>query len=53
MDIGCNEGVITLAAVQRFAPLSMLGVDIDDSLIKTACRYVSMCNGHVHLPEHS
>ena len=40
LDIGCNEGVITLAAVQRFAPLSMLGVDIDGGLIKTACRYV-------------
>ena len=39
LDIGCNEGVITLAAVQRFAPLSMLGVDIDEGLIKTACRY--------------
>ena len=38
MDIGCNEGVITLAAVQRFAPLSMLGVDIDAGLIKAACR---------------
>lgn len=41
LDIGCNEGVITLAAVQRFAPLSMLGVDIDAGLIKTACRYAS------------
>jgi len=40
LDIGCNEGVITLAAVQRFAPLSMLGVDIDEGLIKTACRCV-------------
>lgn len=41
LDIGCNEGVITLAAVQRFAPLSMLGVDIDGGLIKTACRALS------------
>ncbi|DBA74259.1 TPA: hypothetical protein ACH3X1_011044 [Trebouxia sp. C0004] len=41
LDIGCNEGVITLAAVQRFAPLSMLGVDIDEGLIKTACRALS------------
>ncbi len=42
LDIGCNEGVITLAAVQRFAPLSMLGVDIDEGLIKTACRCVQL-----------
>lgn len=39
LDIGCNEGVITLAVVQRFAPLSMLGVDIDEGLVKAACRY--------------
>ena len=39
LDIGCNEGVISLGVVQRFAPLSMLGVDIDANLIKTACRY--------------
>lgn len=38
LDIGCNEGVVTLAAVHRFAPLSMLGVDIDSELIKAACR---------------
>ena len=41
LDIGCNEGVITLAVVQRFAPLSMLGVDIDEGLVKAACRYAA------------
>lgn len=42
LDIGCNEGVITLAVVQRFAPLSMLGVDIDEGLVKAACRYATL-----------
>lgn len=42
LDIGCNEGVITLAVVQRFAPLSMLGVDIDEGLVKAACRYAAL-----------
>ena len=42
LDIGCNEGVITLAVVQRFAPLSMLGVDIDEGLVKAACRYTAL-----------
>lgn len=58
LDIGCNEGVITLAAVQRFAPLSMLGVDIDESLIKTACRALSKqrtdaSNLHQRLTRHT
>lgn len=49
LDIGCNEGVITLAAVQRFAPLSMLGVDIDEGLIKTACRCVQLLGVDVNV----
>ena len=50
LDIGCNEGVITLAAVQRFAPLSMLGVDIDEGLIKTACRCVQLLGVDMNVP---
>ncbi|KAA6425547.1 MAG: hypothetical protein FRX49_04444 [Trebouxia sp. A1-2] len=58
LDIGCNEGVITLAAVQRFAPMSMLGVDIDEGLIKTACRALSKqrteaSNLHQRLTRHT
>ncbi|KAL3148854.1 hypothetical protein ABBQ32_001728 [Trebouxia sp. C0010 RCD-2024] len=45
LDIGCNEGVVTLAAVHRFAPLSMLGVDIDSELIKAACRALAKQRG--------
>lgn len=38
MDVGCNEGVVTLALVQRFCPHSMLGVDIDGVLVAKANR---------------
>ncbi|KAK9824349.1 hypothetical protein WJX72_009605 [[Myrmecia] bisecta] len=38
LDIGCNEGVVTLSVVQRFGCFSMLGVDIDEALVKKACR---------------
>lgn len=52
LDIGCNEGVVTLAVVQRFAPLSMLGVDIDEGLVKAACRCLNMqcCNQRSSTP---
>ncbi|KAK9907368.1 hypothetical protein WJX75_002345 [Coccomyxa subellipsoidea] len=38
MDIGCNEGMVTLGLVTRFGTASMLGVDIDPVLISKACR---------------
>ena len=38
LDVGCNEGVITLAVAARFHPASMLGCDIDGALIGKACR---------------
>ena len=37
LDIGCNEGVLTLAIASRFGSRSMLGMDIDEGLIKRAC----------------
>ncbi|KAL4426842.1 hypothetical protein ABPG77_006628 [Micractinium sp. CCAP 211/92] len=40
MDVGCNEGVVTLALVQRFCPRSMLGVDIDGVLVAKANRHL-------------
>jgi len=36
LDIGCNEGALTLSLVTRFRPRSMLGVDIDYDLIGKA-----------------
>lgn len=37
LDIGCNEGPISLAIVVRFHPASMVGIDTDEFLIKLAC----------------
>ena len=39
LDVGCNEGLLTLALAARFGPRSMLGVDIDSGLIGKACRF--------------
>eukprot|EP01044_Picomonas_judraskeda_P003822 COSAG03_NODE_324_length_8972_cov_5.452271_8_plen_447_part_00 len=36
LDIGCNSGLITFALAEDFAPKSILGVDIDDNLIRRA-----------------
>ncbi|KAK9840208.1 hypothetical protein WJX74_005466 [Apatococcus lobatus] len=38
MDIGCNDGRLTLTMASKFGSASMLGLDIDASLIKQACR---------------
>ncbi len=38
LDVGCNEGMVTLGLVTRFGTGSMLGVDIDHVLISKACR---------------
>ena len=38
LDIGCNEGMITLALASHFGSASMLGVDIDRKLIGRASR---------------
>lgn len=38
LDVGCNEGLLTLALATRFSPRSMLGVDIDSGLVGKACR---------------
>lgn len=36
VDIGCNEGLVGLSIAVRCAPASMLGVDIDNHLVKKA-----------------
>ena len=47
MDIGCNDGRLTLTMASKYGCASMLGLDIDASLIKQACRsalLVSACS---------
>ena len=48
LDIGCNVGHLTLYIAQHFNPKLMTGVDIDDSLIRSARRniqhYVPLSN---------
>lgn len=38
LDVGCNEGLVTLAAAVRWATASVTGVDIDPVLIGKASR---------------
>lgn len=40
LDIGCNEGVITLDMVAKFGTASMTGIDLDEYLIKRACSHL-------------
>ncbi|XP_002166936.3 uncharacterized protein LOC100197255 [Hydra vulgaris] len=39
LDIGCNNGKVTLEILKRFDPSFITGVDIDDRLIKLARSY--------------
>ena len=39
LDVGCNEGLVTLALAQKYHPRSMMGVDIDAALVAKACRW--------------
>lgn len=38
LDIGCNSGFITINFAKLLSPASVLGIDIDGSLIETARR---------------
>jgi 7SK snRNA methylphosphate capping enzyme len=40
MDVGCNEGLVTLGIAMKFGSRSMIGVDIDEHLIKRACNHL-------------
>lgn len=41
LDIGCNEGLVTLSLAKTFGTTSMTGIDLDEHLIKRACAYVA------------
>ncbi|KFM78994.1 7SK snRNA methylphosphate capping enzyme, partial [Stegodyphus mimosarum] len=47
LDIGCNAGHFTLALARDFSPRCIIGIDIDDTLVKMAMRNVR----HYILPE--
>lgn len=42
LDIGCNEGLVTLAVAAGFGCGRSTGVDIDASLVKRALRCVGL-----------
>ena len=37
LDVGCNEGVLTLDLVKKFKTGTMMAIDLDESLVKRAC----------------
>lgn len=41
LDIGCNEGIVTLQLAAKFGTAQALGVDIDEYLIREASRCIS------------
>lgn len=42
LDVGCNEGDLTLALVLRFRPCRMVGLDIDGKLVDRARKVIFM-----------
>ena len=36
LDVGCNEGLVSLSVAVRFKPASMVGVDVDGWLVRKA-----------------
>ncbi|GLJ28356.1 hypothetical protein SUGI_0557920 [Cryptomeria japonica] len=45
LDIGCNEGFITISIAQKFACKSIMGIDIDDRLIWKARNHLKRVAG--------
>ena len=41
LDVGCNEGLVTLAVATKFGSAAMLGLDIDADLVQRACASLS------------
>lgn len=47
LDVGCNAGLVSLAVASRFGTAAMLGLDIDASLVHSACINLSRERGEV------
>ncbi len=45
IDVGCNEGLVTLAVAARYGARRMTGYDIDEQLVKRACRWAPGAGG--------
>lgn len=45
LDVGCNEGVLTLSLACKFACKAALGVDIDAALVAKASRSLAALRG--------
>lgn len=45
LDVGCNEGYLTLALVRSFRPRRIIGIDIDSYLVQRAGRVSKMGRG--------
>lgn len=41
IDIGCNDGLLTMSLACKYGCQSVMGVDIDSQLIGKACRSLS------------
>lgn len=41
LDVGCNEGLVSLALASRSGAAAMLGLDIDADLVQRACANLS------------
>jgi 7SK snRNA methylphosphate capping enzyme len=37
LDVGCNEGILTLNLVKKFRTATMTAIDLDEHLVKRAC----------------
>lgn len=53
LDVGCNAGHLTLAIVRRFRPCRMVGLDIDDDLVKRAREVIAIGSSMTYACLHS
>lgn len=48
LDVGCNEGLVTIAIAAKFATKSALGLDLDPHLVRKAKRYAATVSWYHH-----
>jgi len=46
LDVGCNDGSLTIAMAWEFAPAKVLGVDVDEALVRFAREKLSATRRH-------